>query len=143
LLPRRVGWDCAIELSENGLPLSANRAKQLRLVDEVMNRDRAAFVEEVHEFAKSKLNLVPYLTAKKRLRRQADEQKKPLAAYRQHELRQMYKNFYSPNSPYHLARATFVRKQPACWSPLSARIMESVGLINSENETQDSRLAAE
>jgi len=143
LLPRRVGWDCAIELSENGLPLSANRAKQLRLVDEVMNRDRAAFVEEVHEFAKSKLNLVPYLTAKKRLRRQADEQKKPLAAYRQHELRQMYKNFYSPNSPYHLARITFVRKQPACWSPLSARIMESVGLINSEDETQDSRLAAE
>ena len=138
LLPKRVGWDCAIEISENGLPMSANRAKQLRLVDEVMNRERAAFVDEAHEFAKSKLTLVPYLTAKKRLRLQADQQKKPLAAYRRHELRQMFRNFYSPNSSYPLARSAFVRKQPACWSPLSAKMMASIGLCNSEGEAQRS-----
>ena len=128
LLPKRVGWERAIELTENCLPLSANRAKQLGLIDEVLSRDPETFRQEALEFAKSKRNLLFYALAKKRLRLKKDQEHKPLAAYRQHELTQMYKNFYIPNSPYHLARHSFVRKQPACWSPLSARMLKSVGL---------------
>ena len=127
-MPKRVGWDRAIELTENCLPLSANRAKQLGLIDEVLSRDPETFRQEALEFAKGKRNLLFYLLAKKSLRLQKDQEHKPLAAYRQHELTQMYKNFYIPNSPYHLARQSFVRKQPACWSPLSARMLKSVGL---------------
>ena len=116
-----------MELTENGLPLSARRAKQLALIDEVLPNDRAAFRKFIHEFAARKLNLVPFLSAKKRYRLESDQQKKSLAAYRTHELRQMYKNFYIPNSPYHLARSAFVRKQPSCWSPLSATMLDLVG----------------
>ncbi len=128
LLPRRVGWEQAMELTENCLPLSASRAKRIGLVDEVMGKDGSSFWEEAREFAKSKLNRVPYLAAIKRIRLQADQQKKPLAHYRQHELRQMFKNFYVSGSSYHSARSAFVRKQPACWSPLSAKMLLMVGL---------------
>ena len=109
LLPKRVGWDCAIELTESCLPVSAKRAKQLGLIDELIESDHASFVDYVREFARSKLSLAAYLSAKKRLRLQADERRRPLNAYRTHELAQMYKNFYFPNSPYHLARSAFVK----------------------------------
>ena len=128
LLPKRFCRERAIELTENCLPLSANRAKQLGLIDEVLSRDPETFRQEALEFAKGKRNLLLYVLAKKRLRLQKDQEQKPLAAYRQHELTQMYKNFYIPNSAYHLARQSFVRKQPACCSPLSARMLELVGL---------------
>jgi methionyl-tRNA formyltransferase len=122
LLPRRVGWDNAIEITENCLPVSAKRAKQIGLIDEVMHKDRAIFAKEVHEFVMTRLSATPsLLLAQKKERLKADERKRPLMAYRTHELRQMYKNFYVPNSPYHLARQAFVMKKPACWSPVSVR----------------------
>ena len=126
LLPKRVGWDCAIELTESCLPVSAKRAKQLGLIDELIESDHASFVDYVREFARSKLSLAAYLSAKKRLRLQADERRRPLNAYRTHELTQMYKNFYFPNSPYHLARSAFVRKQAACWSTLSTKLQSAI-----------------
>ena len=126
LLPKRVGWDCAIELTESCLPVSAKRAKQLGLIDELIESDHASFVDHVREFARSKLSLAAYLSAKKRLRLQADERRRPLNAYRTHELTQMYKNFYFPNSPYHLARSAFVRKQAACWSTLSTKPQSAI-----------------
>ena len=46
LLPKRVGWERAIELTENCLPLSANRAKQSGLIDEVLSRDPETFRQE-------------------------------------------------------------------------------------------------
>jgi hypothetical protein len=79
---------------------------------------------EVRDFARTKLADFYYVTARKKIRREKDEGKKPLESYRQNELRQMYNNFYIPNSPYHAARAAFVKKQPACWSPLSAKALE-------------------
>jgi putative two-component system hydrogenase maturation factor HypX/HoxX len=130
LLPKRVGWDCAIELTENCLPVSAKQAKQLGLIDELIESDHASFVDHVREFARSKLNLAGYLSAKKRLRLEADERRRPLSAYRTHELTQMYKNFYFPNSPYHLARSAFVRKQGACWSALSTKARSAIWSVS-------------
>jgi putative two-component system protein, hydrogenase maturation factor HypX/HoxX len=128
LLPKRVGWDCAIEITENCLPVSAKRAKQIGLIDEVMHKDRAVFVKQVFEFVMSRLSATPSLClAQKKERLKADERKKPLMAYRTHELRQMYKNFYVPNSPYHLARQEFVMKKPACWSPVSVQALDLLG----------------
>jgi putative two-component system protein, hydrogenase maturation factor HypX/HoxX len=126
LLPKRVGWDRAIELTEECLPLSAKRAKEIGLIDEVGHNDHECFAQEVKDFVNSKLNLVPYLSAKKRLRLQADQKIKPLNAYRTHELAQMYKNFYIPNSPYHLSRRAFVKKQIGCWSPLSTAKLSAI-----------------
>jgi len=43
-------------------------------------------------------------------RRQADERRKPLAAYRAEELARMSGNFFGPDSAYHEARQRFVLK---------------------------------
>ena len=126
LLPKRVGWDRAIELTEACLPISARRAKQIGLIDELLQSDHAAFFSDVQAFARSNLKDFYYLRVKKRLRLQKDQAQKPLSAYRSHELAQMYKNFYAPNSPYHSARRAFVKKQAACWSPLSVRLLSAI-----------------
>jgi len=38
----------------------------------------------------------------------------------------MYRNFYQPDAPYHRARSAFVQKRPACWSPLSVRMLTAL-----------------
>jgi putative two-component system hydrogenase maturation factor HypX/HoxX len=43
-------------------------------------------------------------------RRQADERRKPLAAYRVEELARMSENFFGPDPAYHEARQRFVLK---------------------------------
>jgi putative two-component system hydrogenase maturation factor HypX/HoxX len=126
LLPKRIGWDRAIDMTETCLPISARRAKQIGLVDEVLQSDHKTFASDVRAFAMSKLKEFYYLRTKKRFRLQTDQERKPLSAYRNHELTQMYKNFYAPNSPYHSARRAFVKKQAACWSPLSVRMLSAI-----------------
>jgi putative two-component system hydrogenase maturation factor HypX/HoxX len=46
--------------------------------------------------------------AAKAMARERDERRKPLQAYRDEELRHMYRTFYDPGSSYHEARRNFV-----------------------------------
>jgi putative two-component system hydrogenase maturation factor HypX/HoxX len=46
----------------------------------------------------------------KRHTRQTDEASKPLQAYREEELQQMWLNFFGADPSYHLARKRFVYK---------------------------------
>jgi putative two-component system hydrogenase maturation factor HypX/HoxX len=55
-------------------------------------------------------NHYAHLLEEKRRVRQADEDRKPLQAYREEELQEMWLNFFGANRSYHLARKRFVYK---------------------------------
>jgi putative two-component system hydrogenase maturation factor HypX/HoxX len=55
--------------------------------------------------------------ADKQARRQSDEAIKPLAAYRDEELKEMQRNFYGFDAAYHVARHHFVSRSAASWTP--------------------------
>ncbi|KJS55141.1 hydrogenase maturation protein [Streptomyces rubellomurinus subsp. indigoferus] len=111
-LPRRVGADRAERLTTEALPIGAELAHRIGLVDRTAGGDAAAFrrwtLREAARLADSP-ELTGRLVDKKR-RRAADEEEKPLAAYREEELRRMHANFYRAGEPYHALRRDFVRK---------------------------------
>jgi putative two-component system protein, hydrogenase maturation factor HypX/HoxX len=82
LLPKRVGWDRAVEMTESCLPISARRAKQIGLIDELLQCDHRTFASDVRAFATTRLKEFYYLKSKKRSRLQKDQERKPLSAYR-------------------------------------------------------------
>ena len=59
----------------------------------------------------------PARLAEKLARRQADEARKPLSAYRAGELDEMRRNFYGFDPSYHVARYHFVARTPHSWTP--------------------------
>jgi putative two-component system hydrogenase maturation factor HypX/HoxX len=120
LLPRRVGEAEAKALTQGRLPLSADEALRRRLVDATVPGTTAAFVEEVRSRARA-LAAAPDFAQRleaKRARREADEAKKPLSAYREAELKRMHVNFYGFDPSYHVARYHFVHRLPHAWTPL-------------------------
>ena len=121
LLPHRVGADTARNITEARLPLGAQGARRLGLVDEVMDGPADDFLQDVlaraTALAEDKKALAERLSAKM-LRRSADEAEKPLASYRAEELARMRLNFYGFDPSYHVARYNFVYKVPKSRTPL-------------------------
>ncbi len=113
LLPKRVGHELATSLTELRLPISAKKAWRIGMIDKMLDKQHKIFVAQVKHLAKAMSsdveNLHKQLNTKAKTRC-LDEAIKPLAAYRQFELTQMYANFYG-NEEYHLARKRFVFKQ--------------------------------
>jgi len=112
LLPKRVGASRARELTEALLPISGRNAQQIGLIDEAFEEYAASFRHHIREIAEG-LACSPrfeYLLEEKRLTRESDEACKPLQAYREEELRQMWLNFFGADQSYHLARKRFVYK---------------------------------
>jgi putative two-component system hydrogenase maturation factor HypX/HoxX len=110
LLPKRVGIEKAIEITENCLPLSTRTAKKINLIDETL--DRINFKNEIMKMAED-LAIDPHfknILEQKQCKRKEDESIKPLEKYREEELKQMWKNFYGSNQIYHIARHRFVYK---------------------------------
>jgi putative two-component system hydrogenase maturation factor HypX/HoxX len=101
------------------LPVSATQAAEWGLVDAVFGASLEPFVSEVHERAAALAadDDLPSLLRAKRQRREADEARKPLAAYREEELARMHRNFYGFDPSYHIARSNFVRRVPHSWTP--------------------------
>lgn len=126
LLPRRVGWERAVQLTEGCLPISGRRAAEIGLADEAIRGDAEHFARTVQAFAAGQAERHAALTDRKRLQRAEDEDRRPLDAYRRHELTQMDRNFHQPDAPYHRARSAFVHKRPACWSPVSVRMLAAL-----------------
>ncbi len=112
LLPKRVGTDIALQLTEQCLPISADRARHLGMVDKVLDQHLDLFTAQVKHLVDAFLAepsaLRQHLADKAKTRCQ-DEAHKPLAAYRQDELAKMYENFYGSDE-YNQARTLFVRK---------------------------------
>ncbi len=119
LLPRRVGDAQARALMQQRLPLGANEAHALGLIDAVLTDTAAGFDEavRVRSLALAAAPNWSRCVADKAQRRLADETTKPLAAYRADELHALERNFYGFDASYHVARHHFVHRKPHAWTP--------------------------
>ena len=117
LLPPRVGDEGARAIMRHRLPMTAPEAVRLGFYDACLPGPgfavdvarRAAELASAPDFADQ--------LAAKRARRQADEAAKPLAAYRDEELKEMRRNFYGFDPAYHVARYHFVARSAHSWTP--------------------------
>jgi putative two-component system hydrogenase maturation factor HypX/HoxX len=119
LLPRRPLTVAPAKVMNHRLPLSAGQAVQMGLIDAAFGDSPQAFALQVHERARALAasgDLDALLVAKQQ-RRQRDESRKPLAAYRDEELARMRRNFYGFDPSYHIARSNFVRRVAPSWTP--------------------------
>lgn len=126
-LPKRVGKEKALELTEQCLPIGVHEARAIGLIDDVLLRDdqgdffpqfRSQIKRLAEQLAASPRHALE--VARKRAIRAQDEQCKPLEQYRLEELARMQENFFGADQSYHLARSAFVRKQPC---PLGCKLV--------------------
>jgi putative two-component system hydrogenase maturation factor HypX/HoxX len=112
LLPKRVGQEMALALTEQRLPVSAKKAWQIKLVDKVLDKRHELFAVQVKHWVKAlvddRVTLQQCLAEKANVRCN-DEAMKAIATYRKVELTKMYENFYGDDR-YHAARQRFVYK---------------------------------
>jgi putative two-component system hydrogenase maturation factor HypX/HoxX len=116
-LPRRVGAEAAARLTERALPVGADAAQRLGLVDQVIACPPGEFADQVAERAAALARhrgTGPRIAEKKAALERA-QREKPLAEYRAEELARMRAVFDDPDAPYHALRRAFVRKErPGC-----------------------------
>jgi 5,10-methylene-tetrahydrofolate dehydrogenase/methenyl tetrahydrofolate cyclohydrolase/enoyl-CoA hydratase/carnithine racemase len=112
LLPKRVGETKAHELTEALLPISTRAAQQIGLLDDAFGEDATTFRECISRLAEELASSHRYehMLQEKRDKRMHDEASKPLQAYREEELQQMWLNFFGVDRSFHLARQHFVYK---------------------------------
>lgn len=112
LLPKRVGQEMAVKLTEECQPIGTLKAQDIGLIDDFFGLNNIEFVERVTEIAEKVASLKNYssLINDKRVNREKDEKIKPLSAYRKEELEHMKVNFYGKDRSYHIARHNFVHK---------------------------------
>ncbi|MDP2694727.1 MAG: hydrogenase maturation protein [Gallionella sp.] len=120
LLPRRVGNEKAASLTQNRLPVGAEEAREIGLIDGCFGTDRTDFLARAEQIAEGLAASPDYpaLLREKVARRERDELEKPLDAYRAEELQHMKLNFYGFDPSYHVARYNFVYKILHAWTPL-------------------------
>ncbi len=119
LLPRRVGEHQSKQLTQNRLPIGAEEALSLGMLDETIGGNSAEFIYYLQTKAEQQAS-DPDLEAKleaKTKQLQADHIAKPLEQYRQQELEQMKLNFYGFDPSYHVARYHFVEKLAKARTP--------------------------
>jgi len=119
LLPRRLKSATVAEVMNHRLPMSADQAVELGLIDQVFGGDAADFLAQVRTRAAALAAdaALPAALQAKHRQRLADEARKPLAAYRDEELERMRRNFYGFDPSYHIARSNFVRRVAPSWTP--------------------------
>ncbi|MFI6156130.1 hydrogenase maturation protein [Kitasatospora sp. NPDC051170] len=111
-LPARVGAEQAERLTTGALPVGAEHARRIGLVDRTAGGDAAEFRRWTAREA-ALLAGSPEITGRlvdKKRRRAEHEREKPLAEYRAEELRRMHANFYRAGEAYHGLRRDFVHK---------------------------------
>ncbi len=120
LLPRRVGVEQAHAIMGRRLPLGAQEACALGLIDDHAGPDEKTFRALIETYAADLASSHCFTRAlsEKILRREQDEKVRPLADYRTDELARMRMNFYGFDPSYHIARHRFVYRTPHAWTPL-------------------------
>ena len=129
LLPRRTGRDAARTIMGNRLPLGAPEAMQAGLLDAVFGRDAGDFADQAARRAVD-LAAAPDLPERlqaKQTRRRQDEERRPLAHYREEEMRHMRLNFFGFDPSYHVARYNFVHRVPQSRTPLHLALHRRIG----------------
>jgi putative two-component system hydrogenase maturation factor HypX/HoxX len=113
LLPARVGRQSALSLTSECQPIGAREARRIGLAD-------ASLTGTVRDFEAAALRHAARLAtapgyadqlARKQERRDADEQRHPLAQYRRHELDEMRSDIVDDRHGFASARRHFIRKQ--------------------------------
>lgn len=129
LLPRRVGAEQARTIMQHRLPLGAQQAQEIGLIDGCFGADLPQFEAEVASRAAALAGAADYAhrLAAKAGQRARDEAQKPLAAYREEELAHMRRNFYGFDPSYHVARYHFVLKSPQSWTPRHLALHREIG----------------
>lgn len=119
LLPKRVSQEQAVSLTQDRLPIGAQEANKMGLIDDCFALDRKAFVKKIEQLAEKLAHVPDYAIRLQRKvqQRRNDEQQKPLQSYRDEELHRMQLNFYGFDPSYHVARYHFVHKLPHAWTP--------------------------
>ncbi|WP_326756609.1 hydrogenase maturation protein [Streptomyces sp. NBC_01635] len=120
-LPRRVGTATAERLTREALPVSGASARDIGLVDRLVECPPARFTAEVTRLAQrwaGSPGAQSRLAAKK-AEHERREAVTPLAAVRERELARMRRIFLEPDAPYHALRRAFVRKESAPAGPAS------------------------
>lgn len=120
VLPRRVGRECAREVTQARLPMGVEQALRLGLLDRVVPRsgDPITAVAAMAAAVAGDVSLDARIEAKKRDRAR-DEAERPLETYRAEELARMRFNFYGFDPSYHVARYNFIHKVPKSRTPLT------------------------
>jgi putative two-component system protein, hydrogenase maturation factor HypX/HoxX len=129
LLPRRARPQGAAAIMGNRLPLGAAEAHAAGLVDAVFGSDAADFGQQARRAAAALAvasDLPARLQAKQERRRQ-DEAQRPLAWYREEEMRHMRLNFFGFDPSYHVARYNFVHRVPHSRTPLHLALHRRTG----------------
>lgn len=120
LLPRRVKKSHVKSLMQNRLPISAQEARDIGLIDDCFALSAVSFKKKMTHIAETIAAHpdFPLFLQQKIHRRQLDEQQKTLQSYRDEELHHMQLNFYGFDPSYHVARYHFVHKIPHSRTPL-------------------------
>ncbi len=103
-LPKRVGEKKAKELLDSCLPISANEAKKIGMIDDVFKED--CYLEELHKFALSRYD--EDFTWEKQ--EYLEENQDKIEAFKEAELEVMYPEFWDERSSFHRLRREFVYK---------------------------------
>lgn len=117
-LPKRVGKEKAIEITETCMPMSTQVTQEIGLIDSCFGNDHLSFQIQIQLIAEEIAQSPDYrykLNLKNQLRR-LEEQFKPLVDFRIEELEHMKANFFDPN--YHKLRYNFVHKIPPSETPM-------------------------
>ena len=119
VLPRRVGYVEAESLTQQCLPIGADQAAQIGLVDEVLPGPAAEFEDAVVDYATRLAASGDYSRQleDKCASRQADERRKPLEAYGIEELAEMSRDIFDDRNDFSAARDLFVTKQKPSSTP--------------------------
>ena len=130
LLPKRVGPERTRRIAAARLPMGIEEALRLGLAGERLPGALASADAAIRERAAARAADAEGLDRRleaKRAARAADEALKPLAAYREEELKRMKLNFYGFDPSYHVARYNFIRKIPKSRTPLTLAVHRSSG----------------
>lgn len=142
LLPRRVGVACARSLMSACLPVLASEALRLELVDHVLPQDWSLYHQTLALHCEAMARdeqFLPLLRTKTQARRN-DEAERPLAAYREDELRRMKATFDDPRASYHSLRRNFVYKIACSTTPerlLGDLSRDAEGVVDLASEARE------
>jgi len=115
LLPRRVGEQKAIEITEGCMPMLSDEAVELGLADLIFDENWESYHEHLSEYClhlQHVVNIDEFLSAK-RSKFEKQNAVQPFSEIRKAELAIMKKTFFDPASSYHAKRRAFVYKQKA------------------------------
>jgi putative two-component system hydrogenase maturation factor HypX/HoxX len=118
-LPRRVGPHEAERLTSDCLPIGTDEALTLGLADAALPADAAAFDAALADYAARLAGGYDYLArlGAKQRRRESEERRKPLEAYRAEELAEMSRDLFADRTGFAAARHAFVTKQKPTSTP--------------------------